>query len=61
MDVSGYRIYRSNLRNSDLVLIETISDPNDTVYVAPKDSVGGCYMITAFDASGNERTSGNDG
>ncbi|MBL4708292.1 MAG: gliding motility-associated C-terminal domain-containing protein [Flavobacteriales bacterium] len=53
-DVSGYRVYRSDISNSELILIKEINDPNDTTYAAPQDSVGGCFTISSFDDSGNE-------
>lgn len=57
-DAVGYRVYRSDISSSQLILVKEINNPNDTTYIAPKDSVGGCFTISAFDGSGNESTLG---
>ena len=54
LDVAGYNIYKSETLAGDLVLIETRNSPSDTVFNAPSDSIGGCYVVTAFDGVGNE-------
>ena len=53
-DVAGYRIYFSKNRSAIPELTFETTNLNDTFYLAPADSVGGCYTVTAVDSAGNE-------
>lgn len=53
-DLEGYRIYFSKNRTAPLSLLVEINNVNDTFYLAPSDSVGGCFTVTGVDSTGNE-------
>jgi gliding motility-associated-like protein len=53
-DVAVIRIYFSPLASQQPVLTDSVTNPNDTVYMhSPGQSVVGCYFITAVDSVGN--------
>lgn len=54
-DVSSYKIYYTTDPSKDMVLLATVTSPEDTVYVH-KDtaSIAGCYAVSAVDSAGNE-------
>jgi len=56
-DVARYRIYFSKNSSAPQQLFFEITNLSDTTYLAPEDSVGGCFTITAVDSSGNESNS----
>lgn len=56
-DVARYRIYFAKNRNAPKNILFETAYLNDTIYLAPKDSVGGCYTVAAIDSSGNESNS----
>ena len=56
-DLASYRVYFAENRSSAKKLLFETTNLNDTSYLAPEDSVGGCYTITAVDSSGNESNS----
>jgi gliding motility-associated-like protein len=54
-DVAGYNIYYKLTTEENLVLIETINDPQVTTYRhEPGELIAGCYAVSAFDDVGNE-------
>ncbi len=54
-DVTGYNIYYSPTLDGQMNLIETINNPDDTVYDHfPVTSMAGCYIVTAVDSFLNE-------
>ena len=60
-DVIAYNIYFKNNVNSDYELIETIGDPNDTLYFhSPEFGLAGCYALTAVDSFQNESAFSNE-
>ena len=56
-DIASYRIYFSKNRSAVQELYFETTNLNDTSYLAPADSVGGCYSVTAIDSAGNESNS----
>lgn len=54
-DVAGFNIYFAPDTTSDPILIATINNPFDTIFVQDSlFSIAGCYEISAFDSLGNE-------
>jgi hypothetical protein len=54
-DVVGYRVYYRSALANDYVLLQTITDGNDTSYIhSGLQSIAGCYYVTALDTNGNE-------
>lgn len=53
-DLASYRVYFSKNQNTDKELLYETNNLDDTTYLAPANSVGGCFTITAVDSSGNE-------
>ena len=54
-DLAGFNIYYSDNEDSELQLIETISDKNVNNFShQPEFGISGCYAISAFDELGNE-------
>lgn len=56
-DLASYRVYFAENRSSAKKLLFETTNLNDTSYLAPEDSVGGCYTVTAVDSAGNESNS----
>lgn len=60
-DVVKYYIYFSDFKDSALVKIDSILNPNDTSYYAgPSTSIAGCYVIVAVDSVGNQSPVANE-
>lgn len=54
-DVRGYYIYYSETQAQELVLIDSILDPTNNIYLhEPVRGISGCYAVSAFDQRGNE-------
>ncbi len=53
-DIASYRIYFTKNRSSTRRLLIAIANPEDTSYLAPSDSVGGCFTVVGVDSAGNE-------
>ncbi|MFC2111501.1 gliding motility-associated C-terminal domain-containing protein, partial [Bacteroidota bacterium] len=50
-DVIQYEVYYSPVTNGDFIIIATINNPNDTVYIhTGLKSIAGCYTIVAVDS-----------
>lgn len=53
--VEYYNIYYTAVQGNDMILIKTINNVNDTIFVNDSlQSVAGCYAVTAVDSFGNE-------
>ena len=51
--VVGYQIYYSPFENGDMHIIDTIDNPEDTVFInSHLSSVAGCYAVVAIDSAG---------
>ncbi len=60
-DVVAYNIYFKDKVDGEYVIIETIGDPFDTLYLhTPEFGLAGCYAITAIDSFANESTFSNE-
>ncbi len=58
-DIDHYNIYYAAESGMPLTLLLSISNANDTFYVASNlFSVAGCYAVSAVDSTGNESTGG---
>jgi gliding motility-associated-like protein len=54
-DVAGYKVYARTKTEDNLSLIFTINDKNVFSYQHfPGETISGCYVVSAFDAKGNE-------
>jgi gliding motility-associated-like protein len=54
-DVLGYKIYFGSSISGNYELIDSVSSPDDTVYVHDNlVRISGCYKVTAVDSVGNE-------
>ncbi len=62
-DVKGYRIMRQEPQMNYFALIDSILDPNDTVYTDIVNSISDslCYKVEAFDHCGNSSILSNPG
>jgi gliding motility-associated-like protein len=60
-DVVKYYIYFSNFKDSTLVKVDSILNPNDTTYMpGSSSSIAGCYVIVAVDSVGNQSPLANE-
>lgn len=55
-DVAFYRIYRSSTLTDNLIVYDSVLNPNATEYLQNGDSIAGCYSVSALDSAGNEST-----
>jgi gliding motility-associated-like protein len=53
-DLASYKIYFAKNNNTERQLLFETDNLTDTFYLAPEDSIGGCYSVTAVDSTGNE-------
>lgn len=56
-DLASYRVYFAENTTSEKTLLFQTTNLDDTSYIAPPDSVGGCFIVVAVDSTGNESIS----
>jgi len=60
-DIVKYYIYYSAFKDSTLIKIDSILDPNITSYTSgTSSSIAGCYVVVAVDSAGNQSPLANE-
>jgi len=53
-DIAGYSVYYSPTQNGDTIVVAVIDSPFETTFNhTPQGTIAGCYLITAYDSTGN--------
>ncbi|MFK7933507.1 MAG: gliding motility-associated C-terminal domain-containing protein [Saprospiraceae bacterium] len=59
-DLAGYNIYYAPSDSTEFSLLERIDSPDLLTYIDQPDlGIAGCYVVTAFDSTGNESVFSN--